>query len=89
MTRPDISFVVSVGQFLNSPCGSQWDAVMQIGMDVLVINVQHLVIVFLLEGILFLGKAKKQSVVARSRAETEYRAMALTQYELIWLNSND
>ena len=30
-------------------------------------------------------KSKKQSVVARSNVEAEYRAMALTTCELIWL----
>jgi hypothetical protein len=32
-------------------------------------------------------KSKKQLVVARSSAEAEYRAMAFTAYELIWLKA--
>lgn len=31
-------------------------------------------------------KAKKQTVVARSTAEAEYRAMALTTYEVTWFH---
>ncbi|KAM2986072.1 hypothetical protein FF2_006398 [Malus domestica] len=38
-------------------------------------------------GNLVTWKSKKQSVVARSSAEAEYRAMASTACELIWLKS--
>ncbi|KAI5326037.1 hypothetical protein L3X38_035111 [Prunus dulcis] len=38
-----------------------------------------------LEEILVRWKSKKQSVIARSNAETEYRGMAAVSCELIWL----
>jgi hypothetical protein len=36
---------------------------------------------------LFSWKSKKQSVVARSTAEVEYRTMALGVAELLWLRA--
>ena len=47
----------------------------------------HQIFAFLLEKNLVIWKSKKQTVVARSSAETEYRAMAHTACEMMWVNS--
>ncbi|RVW61826.1 Retrovirus-related Pol polyprotein from transposon RE2 [Vitis vinifera] len=115
ITRPDISFPVSVvSQFLQSPCDSHWDVVIHIlrfikntpGQGVLYENRSHTQVVgytdadwvgsptdrrstsgycVFIRGNLISWKSKKQDVVVRSSAEVEYRAMALTTCELIWL----
>lgn len=115
MTRPDISFAVSVlSQFLNSPLNSHWDAIVRIlryikgspGKGLVYENRGHTEILaysdadwagcpndrksttgycILIGGNLISWKSKKQTVVARSSAEAEYRAMALTAGELAWL----
>lgn len=59
----------------------------QIGRAMLSIASQPRVIVLSWVEIWSLGKAKKQNVIARSSAEAEYRAMASTACELIWLKS--
>lgn len=56
---------------------------MLIGLDVKEIDIQLLVTVSSLEGILFLGKEIKQSIVTRSSVEAEYRAMDVTSCEII------
>ncbi|RVW39327.1 Retrovirus-related Pol polyprotein from transposon RE2 [Vitis vinifera] len=89
ITRPDISFPESVvGQFLQSPCDSHWDAVIRIlryikstpGQDVPLPG-----IVVFIGGNLISWKSKKQNAVVRSSVEAKYRAMALAICELIWL----
>ncbi|RVW88304.1 Retrovirus-related Pol polyprotein from transposon RE1 [Vitis vinifera] len=95
ITRPDISFPVSVvSQFLQSPCDSHWDVVIRIlryiksspGQGVLYENRGHTqVLVTQMQ----IGLAHPQIdvplQVARSSAEAEYRVMALATCELIWL----
>jgi len=115
VTRPDISFAVSVvSQFLNSPCEDHWNGVIRIlkyikrspGKGLLYGSNNHTRVVCYLDanwagspsdrkstfgycvsigGNLISWKSKKQSVVARSSVEAEYRVMALATCELVWL----
>nr|KYP66558.1 Copia protein [Cajanus cajan] len=81
-TRPDIAFAVSlVSQFMHQPKEAHLQAALRI--------VQYLKGTPG-RGILFkrnkmTWKSKKQSVVARSSAEAEFRAMAHGICELLWL----
>ena len=115
ITRPDISFVVSVlSQFMKDPHLPHWEAVIRIvrylkvhpGCGLLYKANGHLrVEVYtdanwagspsdrksttryctFLGGNLMTWRSKKQTIVARFSAEVEYRAMAHTSCELMWI----
>ncbi|KAA0034028.1 Beta-galactosidase [Cucumis melo var. makuwa] len=84
-TRPDISFVVSVvSQFMQAPYEKHMEAVNRI-LRYLKNTPVYLRLLYLVWGNLVTWRGKKQSVVVRSSAEAEYRAMSLGICEEIWL----
>ncbi|KAL6311472.1 hypothetical protein AAG906_012053 [Vitis piasezkii] len=102
VTRPDIAYAVSVvSQFTSAPILKHWAALEQIlcylkkapGLGILYSSQGHTRIersttgycVFF-GGNLVAWKSKKQSVVSRSSAESEYRAMAQATCEIIWIH---
>ncbi|XP_031473928.1 uncharacterized mitochondrial protein AtMg00810-like [Nymphaea colorata] len=117
VTRPDISYVVSlISQFMHSPRSSHVEAAHRIlrylkrcpGKGILMKRDLALDVVGYTDadwagdpndrrftsgfctfvgGNLVTWRSKKQSVVARSSAEAEYRAMAWCTCELVWIKS--
>ncbi|RVW64572.1 Retrovirus-related Pol polyprotein from transposon TNT 1-94 [Vitis vinifera] len=84
-TRPDIGFSVSVvSQFMNNPTEKHMTAVIRI-LRYLKMTPGKGYCSFVW-GNLVTWRSKKQSVVARSSAEAEFRAMAQGICEGIWLN---
>ncbi|KAK3043854.1 hypothetical protein RJ639_000553 [Escallonia herrerae] len=72
ITRPDISYAVHIlSQFMHDPRQPHLDAAYRV--------------LHYLKGSPVSWRAKKQTVVSRSSAEAEYRAMATTTSEIIWL----
>ncbi|RVW83047.1 Retrovirus-related Pol polyprotein from transposon RE1 [Vitis vinifera] len=89
-TRPDIGFAVSVvSQFMHSPTEKHMEVVYRIlrylkmtpGKGLFFRKTENRDI----EGNLVTWRSKKQSVVARSSAEAEYRALAQGICEGIWI----
>ncbi|RVW77383.1 Retrovirus-related Pol polyprotein from transposon TNT 1-94 [Vitis vinifera] len=88
-TRPDLAYALSVvSQYMHNPREQHMNAIIRIlrylknapGKGILFAkNVNHQ------SGNLVTWKSKKQNVVARSSAETEFRGMTLGLCEALWL----
>ncbi|KAF5783294.1 putative RNA-directed DNA polymerase [Helianthus annuus] len=79
-TRPDIAYSVNVlSQFVADPRQSHMDAAHR------VLRRSRTGYLLLLGGAPISWKTKKQNVVSRSSAEAEYRSMASTVSEILWM----
>ncbi|GKD66321.1 putative RNA-directed DNA polymerase, partial [Tanacetum coccineum] len=79
-TRPDIAYSVNVlSQFIADPRHSHMDAAHQ------VLRRSRTGYLLLFGGAPISWKAKKQNVVSHSSAEAEYRSMASTVSEILWM----
>ncbi|XP_070017575.1 uncharacterized mitochondrial protein AtMg00810-like [Nicotiana sylvestris] len=84
MTRPDIPFVVqTLSQSMHSPKQSHLDTVGRVVRYVKSAPGQGLMLPLLGDGTL--KKSNKHEIVARSSVEAEFRSMASTATEIVWL----
>uniref|UniRef100_A0A3Q7GH39 Reverse transcriptase Ty1/copia-type domain-containing protein n=1 Tax=Solanum lycopersicum TaxID=4081 RepID=A0A3Q7GH39_SOLLC len=89
MTRPDIAFVVQVlSQYMHSPKSSHMEAALRVVRYIKgTAETRRLVTGYMIKlgGALVSWKSNKQSTVSRSSAEAEFRSMATTVAEIVWL----
>uniref|UniRef100_A0A2N9G4E2 Integrase catalytic domain-containing protein n=1 Tax=Fagus sylvatica TaxID=28930 RepID=A0A2N9G4E2_FAGSY len=85
VTRPDLAYVVHlVSQFMSAPCSTHYVAVLYWAGDP-TDRRSTTGYYFLLGSSLISWRSKKQSVVAHSSTEAEYRALVDATSELLWL----
>ncbi|XP_070022400.1 uncharacterized protein [Nicotiana sylvestris] len=90
VTRPDIAFgVQTLSQFLQQPKISHMEVALRIvklGCISIDKKISYRVFFIKVGDFLVSSKSKKQTIVSRSSAEAEYRSLATTIVELIWLH---